>query len=140
MSHRQKETVRIATGRFQRCGDHARFDTQSYVLKRVMLNFQLAGGLQYLCNACGLRFKKGKYCPICTKVYYDADTNPMTWIKCVNCPRWTHKVFLLYVQRTPHCQACRAKTDQSVQKDGHYRCVECFKKEESPNTSMEIDA
>lgn len=44
-----------------------------------------------MCNACGLRFKKGKYCPLCTRVYYDADTHAGAFKQCVRCGTWTHK-------------------------------------------------
>jgi len=45
----------------------------------------------YLCNACGLRFKKGKYCRICFYVYYDSDPNTKNWDRCIKCLGWTHK-------------------------------------------------
>jgi predicted RNA-binding Zn-ribbon protein involved in translation (DUF1610 family) len=54
-------------------------------------NCDLLGGSKYLCNACGLRYKKGKYCPICFEVYYDADTNHYHWEQCRSCLNWTHK-------------------------------------------------
>jgi predicted RNA-binding Zn-ribbon protein involved in translation (DUF1610 family) len=54
-------------------------------------NCDLLDGSKYLCNACGLRFKKGKYCPICYEVYYDADTNHFSWEQCRSCTNWTHK-------------------------------------------------
>jgi len=54
-------------------------------------NCDLLDGSKYLCNACGLRFKKGKYCPICYEVYYDADTNHFNWEQCRSCTNWTHK-------------------------------------------------
>jgi len=54
-------------------------------------NCDLLGGSKYLCNACGLRYKKGKYCPICFEVYYDADTNHFHWEQCRSCLNWTHK-------------------------------------------------
>jgi len=54
-------------------------------------NCDLLNGSKYLCNACGLRFKKGKYCPICYEVYYDADTNHFNWEQCRSCTNWTHK-------------------------------------------------
>eukprot|EP01130_Rhizamoeba_saxonica_P014860 TRINITY_DN653_c0_g1_i2.p1 TRINITY_DN653_c0_g1~~TRINITY_DN653_c0_g1_i2.p1 ORF type:complete len:151 (-),score=17.81 TRINITY_DN653_c0_g1_i2:79-531(-) len=50
---------------------------------------------RYFCNACGLRFKKGKFCPMCCKVYYDVDTNNQFWIQCSVCYNWTHKSCLL---------------------------------------------
>jgi len=52
---------------------------------------ELHNGSSYLCNACGLRYKKGKFCPICYRVYYDVDTNQLQWKQCHNCMNWTHK-------------------------------------------------
>eukprot|EP01126_Amoeba_proteus_P043740 TRINITY_DN4818_c0_g1_i5.p1 TRINITY_DN4818_c0_g1~~TRINITY_DN4818_c0_g1_i5.p1 ORF type:complete len:202 (+),score=30.98 TRINITY_DN4818_c0_g1_i5:169-774(+) len=51
----------------------------------------LQNGSHYLCNACGLRYKKGKYCPLCFQVYYDADCNHTQWKQCHVCLNWTHK-------------------------------------------------
>jgi len=55
---------------------------------------ELNNGSHYLCNACGLRYKKGKYCPLCFRVYYDADTNQLNWQQCQHCLNWTHKLCL----------------------------------------------
>eukprot|EP01124_Arcella_intermedia_P024221 TRINITY_DN4029_c0_g1_i1.p1 TRINITY_DN4029_c0_g1~~TRINITY_DN4029_c0_g1_i1.p1 ORF type:complete len:222 (-),score=-7.19 TRINITY_DN4029_c0_g1_i1:132-797(-) len=55
---------------------------------------KMQSGSSYLCNACGLRYKKGKYCPLCFRVYYDVDTNQLQWKQCQNCLNWTHKVRL----------------------------------------------
>jgi len=55
---------------------------------------KLQSGSAYLCNACGLRYKKGKFCPLCFRVYYDVDTNQLQWRQCQNCLNWTHKVCL----------------------------------------------
>jgi len=54
-------------------------------------NCDLLDGSKYLCNACGLRYKKGKYCALCYEVYYDADTNHFNWEQCRSCLNWTHK-------------------------------------------------
>eukprot|EP01122_Echinamoeba_exundans_P006325 TRINITY_DN174_c0_g1_i3.p1 TRINITY_DN174_c0_g1~~TRINITY_DN174_c0_g1_i3.p1 ORF type:complete len:412 (-),score=49.50 TRINITY_DN174_c0_g1_i3:526-1761(-) len=54
-------------------------------------NCTIRGKVQYLCNACGLRFKKGKYCAMCFKVYYDADTTSREWRQCNTCCNWSHK-------------------------------------------------
>jgi hypothetical protein len=45
-----------------------------------------------MCNACGLRFKKGQYCPVCLKVYYSNAPTPETWKQCRSCGQWTHRV------------------------------------------------
>jgi len=83
---------------------------------------ELNNGSHYLCNACGLRYKKGKYCPLCYRVYYDADTNQLHWQQCQNCLNWTHKVCLQ--QRnlvTPNgvyiCPPCRREPRQTVAVD-----------------------
>jgi len=55
---------------------------------------KLQSGSAYLCNACGLRYKKGKFCPLCYRVYYDVDTNQLQWKQCLNCLNWTHKICL----------------------------------------------
>jgi len=69
----------------------------------------------YLCNACGLRYKKGKFCPICYRVYYDVDTNQLHWKQCQNCMNWTHKHCLQQrgtLTNTPYtCLTCRRKSE-----------------------------
>jgi len=69
----------------------------------------------YLCNACGLRYKKGKFCPICYRVYYDVDTNQLHWKQCQNCMNWTHKHCLQQrgtLTNTPYtCLTCRRKNE-----------------------------
>ena len=77
----------------------------------------LMNGNEYLCNACGLRYKKGKFCPLCFKVYYDADTNKIYWMQCLHCYSWTHKICLKQVAEkngglsNPHilymCRFCK---------------------------------
>eukprot|EP01124_Arcella_intermedia_P017596 TRINITY_DN2436_c0_g1_i1.p1 TRINITY_DN2436_c0_g1~~TRINITY_DN2436_c0_g1_i1.p1 ORF type:complete len:265 (-),score=15.22 TRINITY_DN2436_c0_g1_i1:135-929(-) len=69
------------------------------------------GNSSYLCNACGLRFKKGKYCVLCYKVYYDVDTNQFTWTQCQLCWNWTHKNCL-------HQRGLNAN-------DLSYTCIQC---------------
>eukprot|EP00898_Chlorokybus_atmophyticus_P007994 jgi/Chlat1/8196/Chrsp76S07628 len=54
-----------------------------------------------LCNACGLRFKKNKFCPFCYHMCYENDdpdnANNMNsgrdspWLGCTVCGRWVHK-------------------------------------------------
>jgi len=54
-----------------------------------------------LCNACGLRYKKGKFCLHCKEIYYeDEDKRPYgkgslldcknSWLGCSHCARWSH--------------------------------------------------
>ncbi|XP_042480311.1 histone-lysine N-methyltransferase 2C-like, partial [Macadamia integrifolia] len=40
------------------------------------------------CDACGRLFVKGKYCPVCLKVYRDSESTPM--VCCDACERWVH--------------------------------------------------
>ncbi|XP_042515527.1 uncharacterized protein LOC122089859 [Macadamia integrifolia] len=40
------------------------------------------------CDACGRLFVKGKYCPVCLKVYRDSESTPM--VCCDACQRWVH--------------------------------------------------
>jgi hypothetical protein len=45
---------------------------------------------RYLCNACGLRWKKGQVCPECLHVYYKSATDiPGAYKKC-QCGRFMH--------------------------------------------------
>jgi len=90
---------------------------------------ELNNGSHYLCNACGLRYKKGKFCPLCYSVYYDADTNQLLWQQCQNCLNWTHKVCL---QQQPHlvspagvyiCPTCLRDPRPTVTTDRHARAM-----------------
>jgi len=73
-------------------------------------------GSSYLCNACGLRYKKGKFCPLCYRVYYDVDTNQLNWRQCQNCLNWTHKHCLqqqgLTINGTYVCLNCRRESEE----------------------------
>lgn len=77
---------------------------------------EMENGASYLCNACGLRYKKGKFCPLCYRVYYDADTNQVNWKQCQHCLNWTHKACLHsrgwnVNSGSYSCPNCRRKTD-----------------------------
>jgi predicted RNA-binding Zn-ribbon protein involved in translation (DUF1610 family) len=76
-------------------------------------------GSSYLCNACGLRYKKGKFCPLCYRVYYDVDTNQLQWRQCQNCLNWTHKHCLqqrgLLTHSSYICLNCRRGTEEQGQ-------------------------
>lgn len=76
---------------------------------------EVGTGSSYLCNACGLRFKKGKFCPLCYRVYYDADTNQLHWKQCRSCLNWTHKACL---------QKCGSLSDNFASSDS-YSCPNC---------------
>ena len=46
-----------------------------------------------LCNACGLKYSKNQYCPICKYVYNireDVFSHRHKWIICTSCDRYTH--------------------------------------------------
>jgi len=78
---------------------------------------ELHNGSSYLCNACGLRYKKGKFCPLCYRVYYDVDTNQLQWKQCQNCMNWTHKSCLqqrgIIVTNTPYiCSICKRGSEE----------------------------
>ncbi|MCL7033699.1 hypothetical protein MKW94_019179 [Papaver nudicaule] len=67
------------------------------------------------CDACGRLFVKGKYCPVCLKVYRDSESTPM--VCCDVCERWVH------------CQ-CDGISDEKYlqfQVDGnlYYKCAAC---------------
>mmetsp|Transcript_11224 Transcript_11224/g.69321 ORF Transcript_11224/g.69321 Transcript_11224/m.69321 type:complete len:288 (-) Transcript_11224:1680-2543(-) len=61
---------------------------------------KLSGVDIVLCNACGLRYKKGKYCYFCQGIYYeDENKRPVnrqrkpdgkSWIGCAGCQHWCH--------------------------------------------------
>lgn len=76
---------------------------------------EMENGASYLCNACGLRYKKGKFCPLCFRVYYDADTNQVNWKQCQHCLNWTHKTCLQNRgwnnPGSYSCPNCRRRTD-----------------------------
>lgn len=77
-------------------------------------NCIIRGKSHHFCNACGLRFKKGKFCPICYKVYYDVDTNKRDWKQCSICFNWTH-------------QKCLKKLNKEIQEP--YTCNICLQEE-----------
>jgi len=57
-------------------------------------NCEIRGKSLHLCNACGLRYKKGKFCPLCCYVYYDTEPNSRDWERCTKCNHWSHKFCL----------------------------------------------
>ena len=76
-------------------------------------NCQIKGKILHLCNSCGLRYKKHKYCPHCYKVYYDAETNSHEWTQCAQCHNWTHK-------------SCLSAAGIDSGAPGTYKCVRCL--------------
>jgi len=82
----------------------------------------LLSGHHYLCNACGLRFKKGKYCPLCTRVYYDADTHAGHFKQCATCANWTHKSCLVKAGELADEREGEASPFERAQP---YQCTRC---------------
>jgi len=83
-------------------------------LSALWRNCKLGNITHYLCNACGLRFKKGKFCPVCFKVYYDADTNQENWIQCSTCFNWTHRQCLSNVDQNYSCNICLVNEQEEM--------------------------
>ncbi|XP_026659049.1 uncharacterized protein LOC103703699 [Phoenix dactylifera] len=67
------------------------------------------------CDACGRLFVKGKYCPVCLKVYRDSEMTPM--VCCDVCQQWVHCV----------CDGISDEKYQQFQADGnlYYKCLAC---------------
>ncbi|CAK9208424.1 unnamed protein product [Sphagnum troendelagicum] len=68
-----------------------------------------------MCDACGRLFVKGKYCPICLKVYRDSEPSPM--VCCDLCEHWVHCA----------CDSISDEKYQQYQVDDnlHYTCAAC---------------
>ncbi|CAK9870338.1 unnamed protein product [Sphagnum jensenii] len=68
-----------------------------------------------MCDACGRLFVKGKYCPICLKVYRDSEPSPM--VCCDLCEHWVHC----------GCDGISDEKYQQYQVDDnlHYTCAAC---------------
>jgi hypothetical protein len=80
----------------------------------------LLSGHHYLCNACGLRFKKGKYCRLCTRVYYDADTHQGHFKQCSSCGNWSHKSCLRKAG-----ELNESESSSPFERAVSYQCVQC---------------
>eukprot|EP00268_Persea_americana_P048871 TRINITY_DN5198_c0_g2_i5.p1 TRINITY_DN5198_c0_g2~~TRINITY_DN5198_c0_g2_i5.p1 ORF type:complete len:839 (-),score=164.74 TRINITY_DN5198_c0_g2_i5:613-3129(-) len=67
------------------------------------------------CDACGRLFAKGKYCPVCLKVYRDSESTPM--VCCDVCQHWVH------------CQCDGISNEKYLQfqtdRNLHYKCAAC---------------
>lgn len=83
----------------------------------------LLSGTHYLCNACGLRFKKGKYCPLCTRVYYDADTHTGQYRQCGTCGNWTHRHCL---REAGVLEGLEANGGDPFTRQPPYTCAHCL--------------
>lgn len=44
-----------------------------------------------LCNAHGLRYSKGQYCPECNYIYYARELHPDKWKYCQKCGHYVHQ-------------------------------------------------
>lgn len=64
-----------------------------------------------VCNACGLRASKGKYCEFCNHIYYDEEvTNKRNWIKCTECDRHAHNECFQEIGDSLYvCDACSSR-------------------------------
>lgn len=91
------------------------------------------GCLVTLCNACGIRLKRGKCCPYCQVTYGDAEQQEVTsgsatkgehtrpgaanaavWLSCSACARWVHKACHAEHSVEPlgdklHCPECQRR-------------------------------
>ncbi|XP_024383481.1 uncharacterized protein [Physcomitrium patens] len=85
-----------------------------------------------LCDACGRLFTRGKYCPICLKVYRDSEPAPM--VCCDVCEHWVH------------CE-CDGISDEKYQEfqvnsQLRYKCAscrgECYKVADLDDAAVEI--
>eukprot|EP00271_Cylindrocystis_brebissonii_P002874 TRINITY_DN1363_c0_g1_i1.p1 TRINITY_DN1363_c0_g1~~TRINITY_DN1363_c0_g1_i1.p1 ORF type:complete len:745 (+),score=138.96 TRINITY_DN1363_c0_g1_i1:131-2236(+) len=100
------------------CPEHARCHScgtkvpGSGTSSRWFLNYML-------CDACGRLFVKGKFCPVCLRVYRDTEPSPM--ICCDSCERWVHcscddispELYDKYQSNdklTYKCSACQGKS------------------------------
>lgn len=67
----------------------------------------------HLCNACGILYKRGWFCPWCTCVYRKSAEHKSPWLGCDYCDRWVH------IQ-------CEQENDQDIALEGEfYACPEC---------------
>ncbi|KAJ7570480.1 hypothetical protein O6H91_01G121700 [Diphasiastrum complanatum] len=87
------------------CGSHV---PGSGVSSRWFLSFNF-------CDACGRLFVKGKYCPICLKVYRESEPSPM--VCCDVCEHWVHC----------SCDGISEDRYQQFQKDDNllFKCAAC---------------
>ncbi|OVA19396.1 zinc finger protein [Macleaya cordata] len=103
----------VSTGPYL-CPKHTRCHSCGSTVPGSGLSTRWFLGYNY-CDACGRLFVKGKYCPVCLKVYRDSESTPM--VCCDSCQRWVH------------CQ-CDGISDEKYlqfQVDGnlYYKCAAC---------------
>jgi len=75
-----------------------------------------------LCNACGLKYNKGQYCPICMYVYniYDVRLRSNDCVKCINCYKYAHASCVQQSNLLSYlCPAC-TETDTEEDDDVYY--------------------
>ncbi|EFC44516.1 predicted protein [Naegleria gruberi] len=73
----------------------------------------------FLCNKCGLHYRKGHYCKECLEIFKESDmrNEKQFWLICTNCNQWIHKKCM----KNPHNES------------GSYTCCEC---QENPNRTV----
>lgn len=71
------------------------------------------GDRRHLCNACGLRYKKGQFCPFCEKTYKEIELHPEVWEECEEC----HET----------CAHIKCIEKNDIQR-GNYTCKRCREK------------
>lgn len=64
---------------------------------------KINGDVVYLCNACGLKYKKGQYCPVCHMTYYQYNMNDFHGKICIICNKWVHNDCLVMNQICKKC-------------------------------------
>ncbi len=51
----------------------------------------ILGNRVHLCNACGIKFRKERFCPYCYVIYNKIEVDPQQcWMACGTCDRWIH--------------------------------------------------
>ncbi|KAG2387717.1 hypothetical protein C9374_001311 [Naegleria lovaniensis] len=73
----------------------------------------------FLCNKCGLHYRKGHYCKECLEIFKESDmrNEKQFWLICSHCNQWIHK-------------KCMKETCQD---ESNYVCCEC---KENPSRTL----
>lgn len=77
----------------------------------------LLGREVLLCNACGLKYHKGQFCPHCKFVYGKEHDRHVrnSWLRCVQCSRWTHG----------KCEEKACGVSMHQLNHEYFQCVDC---------------
>ena len=70
-----------------------------------------------LCNACGILYKRGWQCTICTCVYRKPVDEEESWIPCDFCGSWMHL--------SCEIEKCKETGDWASLEGEHYACPTC---------------